>query len=269
MIRRAIPVVRVRKLVVGVIVFIDTILLWIRAIGRRVKTVGPTRLFAKARVPSGRLVLYFDLGTHKDANELSWMIDKVLPHLGGDFRAYGFEAAPNFLNHVRERLGDRANVELVNAALCFTVPEGGTIRLYTAPGAGLATSVYREGFGEYSDVPALQFSQWVRSRNLDLGSSICLLRMNIEGSEYDVISDLVESGLAKHIDGFFGMWDDVSKIDQRRSDKFRAFLRQNDIHPFTFNGRDFTSGFRMRCIEYDIDTAVQIGVAKCAASRVG
>ena len=86
--------------------------------------------------------------------------------------------------------------------------------------------------------------------------------MNIEGAEYDVIEDLVESQLARYISGYYGMWDDVSKIDMQRDDRFRAFLAKNQIHPFTFNGRDIPWAVRMSCIEYDINTSVLTGMRK-------
>jgi hypothetical protein len=90
--------------------------------------------------------------------------------------------------------------------------------------------------------------------------------MNIEGAEVDVISDLVESGLAKYIDGYFGMWDDMSKIDQTRDDEFRGFLTKNHIRPFTFNGRDFEApAFRMKAIRYDVVTAIRIGAKRIQA----
>ena len=62
--------------------------------------------------------------------------------------------------------------------------------------------------------------------------------MNIEGAEFDVLQDLVESGLAAHIDGYYGIWDDVSKISVKRDAEFREFLSRNGIRSMTFNGRD-------------------------------
>ena len=91
--------------------------------------------------------------------------------------------------------------------------------------------------------------------------------MNIEGSEVDVIQDLVESGLAKHIDGYFGMWDDMSKINQKKDDEFRLFLRNHHIHPFTFNERDFMAPLRVKAIRYDIATAIRAGGNRLASSE--
>jgi hypothetical protein len=85
---------------------------------------------------------------------------------------------------------------------------------------------------------------------------VVLLRMNIEGAEYDVIRDLMETGVSGCVDGWFGMWDDVAKIDPDRDREFRSLLACEEISPFTFNGRDFLFGPRLRCIEYDISTTI-------------
>lgn len=251
-----------RRAIIGTIIGVDTSLLWLRALARRVKKVGIAGLFSKTRVPHGRPVLYFDLGLHKEARELSLMISKVLPGLCDDYRAYGFEASTDFFNQARQSLGEKDNLHLTNAALCGTVPAGGSIKLYKGGGDGLGSSVYRDTLGDYEEVQAVRFSDWIKGHDLDLKTSICLLRMNIEGSERDVLEDLADSGLAQHIDGYFGMWDDLSKIDRNRDDEFRAFLMRHRIHPFTFNGRDLWYPFRIAAIEYDIATAVQAGIKR-------
>ena len=72
--------------------------------------------------------------------------------------------------------------------------------------------------------------------------------------------ETTQKGIAKDIDGYFGMWDDFSKIDKQHDDKFRKFLKKNHISPFTFNGRDFCFNFRIRVIKYDIITSIQSGL---------
>jgi len=263
-ITRALPFKILRWPVILAVVFLDTLFLWVRALARRVKKVGIGSLFTKTRAPKGTSILYFDLGTHKRAEELSLIVNTILPRFCDQFEAFGFEASVEFFKQSRQRLGEKDNVKLVNAALCKKLPSDGKIKLYKDSGDGVGSSVYRDTFGEYEEVQALRFSDWVRSNNIDLETSVCLLRMNIEGSEVDVIEDLVESGLAEYIDGYFGMWDDMSKIDEDRDDEFRTLLRKNRIHPFTFNQRDLKSAFRLSPIKYDIGTAIQAGVNRTA-----
>jgi len=112
----------------------------------------------------------------------------------------------------------------------------------------------------------MRFSDWLRDNRLTLRASICLLRMNIEGAEFDVIQDLVDHGLAGFIDGYYGMWDDTSKIDARRGEELRALLVANNIAPFTFNGRDLRVAARKKCIEYDDVTSIQAGLRRIRAA---
>jgi hypothetical protein len=251
------------KIVVRLIVMADTLLLAARAVARRVARLGPRGLLGTRSAPSGVAILYFDLGTHTGARELSFMVHQLLPRVTGSFRAFGFEACRAFWEQARVLFTGRADVEVVHAALChFNMPASGTIKLYTGQGEGLNTSIYREGLAEYEEAPAARFSDWLRASGLDVTRNICLLRMNIEGAEYDVIHDLVENQLAGVIDGYYGMWDDISKVDAQRSNAFRALLKAHGIAPFTFNGRDLRIPARMRCIEYDIRTSIGVGLRR-------
>ena len=261
-VKKVIPIRPIYRLVSRAIILIDTILLFTRALNRRISKMGIAQVFSRTKVPPGLSLLYFDLGTHKEARELSWMVEKVLPRLCDHFEAYGFEAARECFEQAKAKFVGRENVRLIHRALCYELPADGVVKLYKDSGAGLGNSLYRSFYAAYEEAPAVRLSGWLRENNLHPESSICLLRINIEGAEYDVIMDLVENGLARQIDGYYGMWDDISKIDQQRDEMFRAFLAKHRIFPFAFNGRDFTAVLRMKCIEYDIKTQVQAGIRR-------
>jgi FkbM family methyltransferase len=201
-------------------------------------------------------VVYLDLGTHAEAAELIHMVDHVLPRLCDDFESHAFEASPEIFARALRQVGDRPRVTLRNLALCRELPEGGRLRLYRDDSTGLGNSLYRNDGAEFDEVEALRLSDWIRGRGIDPETSIVLLRMNIEGAEYDVLQDLVESGAAGTVDGWFGMWDDVAKIDAARDRDFRSLMTRAGVSPFTFNGRDFLFRPRLACIEYDTSTAV-------------
>jgi len=261
--RRFLPVRPVYKLAAAAIVLVDTLVLAGRAVGRRIDRLGWGSLFRRARLPAGVSVLWLDLGTHEEARELLHAVDRFLPGLGGDFHAFGFEASPAVFEKARRRVAGRDRVTLRNAALCGDLPAGGRVRLFGDGTTGLGNSLYRRG-GAYEDVEALRLSDWIRDTGLDLERNVVLLRMNIEGAEYDVIRDLLDSGVAGAIDGWFGMWDDVSKIDGARGTEFRELLARAGIAPFTFNGRDFLFPPRLKCIEYDLGTAILAAVRRRA-----
>ena len=68
---------------------------------------------------------------------------------------------------------------------------------------------------------------------------------------------LIDVGFARHVDGWFGMWDDVGKINPEADREFRARLAANGIRPVTFNGRDMPFRLRRACIRYAVRTAVR------------
>lgn len=262
-IRKIIRSQKIYEVLMRTIILLDTIILLIRAFGRRLSKVGLLRTpFLTTTIPDSISILYFDLGTHKEAKELSIMVNKILPCICKSYKAYGFEASKGYFEQAQEKFVGNKKTTLIHAALCHVLPNNGKIKLFKSPSDGIGSSIYRKDYNEYEEVVAIRFSDWLRKNNLDLKNNICLLRMNIEGAEYDVITDLVESGLAKYIDGYYGMWDDVSKIDHQRNNEFRALLSQNHIFPFTFNGRDLQFPLRLRCIEYDILTNVQAAVRR-------
>jgi FkbM family methyltransferase len=266
-VRQIIPSTTVYRRVARTIKLIDTIMLFVRALGRRVSKVGLRKVFSTTTVPYDIPISYFDLGTHREAQELSWMLDKILPRLSTNYKAYGFDASLEFIERAQAKLAGRKNVTFIHRALCYVVPSDGKVKLYRDERDGLGSSIYRSHFNTYEEVEAIRFSSWLLENNFDIKHSICLLRLNIEGAEYDVIRDLVETGLAKHIDGYYGMWDDLSKIDKKHDEEFRVLLDKHQISPFTFNGRDFKSLLRTRCIEYDIKTCVQDGVRRIQKLR--
>jgi FkbM family methyltransferase len=261
-IRILLPFRSAADLLIRMVIFMDTSILFGRAVSRRVRETGIASLAGSWRLPKGVSILYLDLGTHKEAKELALMVTETLPRISDTFDAYGFEASEECFLQAQPRFAGRENVHLIRGALCHLPPPNGKLNLYKEPGDGLENSIYRSHYAVYEEVNAIRLSDWLREHNLDPRNIVCLLRMNIEGSEFDVIKDLVESGLAECIDGYFGMWDDLSKIDRQRDAEFRAYLAQHDISPFTFNGRDLESPLRMRAIEYEIVTAVRAGLSR-------
>jgi FkbM family methyltransferase len=260
-IERTIPISAINRPIRGMIMLIDTFLLFVRAVARRSSILGVTKIFAKPRAPDDVRILYFDLGTYKEGAELALMTDVILPRMGCDFQAFGFEANGESFRHVAEKFAGKSHVSVFHKALCKAAPPQGKIRLYHDGRGGTGDSLYRRS-DSFEDVEAVRLSDWLREEHIALEDQICLLRMNIEGAEYDVLQDLVENGLAAHVDGYYGMWDDMSKIDIQRDAEFRAFISRNDIHSCTFNGRDVKWRVRMKCIEYDMNTSALVGLRR-------
>lgn len=256
------PTKALNHLVIASVVAADTSILFMRAVARRVALAGPGSILSGVQVGADTPVVYLDLGTHREGAELRWMAEDVLPRCVDSFAAYGFEASERSFAAASEALSRIDEVEVVRVALVHEVPEGGTVRLHTSQ-KGLKDSIHRPA-ESFEDVTAQRLSDWLSERGIDLGRSVCLLRMNIEGAEFDVLEDLVERNLAGHIDGFYGMWDDLYKFDRPRDRQFRSFLVRHGISSLAFNGRDMRWCMRLRCIRYDVHTSLMAG-----ARRVG
>jgi FkbM family methyltransferase len=260
-IQKIIPISPINQGIITVIILVDTFILFLRAWVRRLSLLGHTKIFTKMKIPNDISVLYLDLGTHKKGKELAWAINNVLPHMCNNFEAYGFEASQESFKQVSEEFTKTKNVSIFNVALCHVLPKDGKIKFYKDMKTGASDSIYRQS-AHYEEVKAMRLSDWLSENNIVLENKIILLRMNIEGAEYDVIKDLVERGLTKYIDGYYGLWNDVCRIDKQRDDEFRAFLKKNQISSFTFNGRDLRWSLRKKCIEYDINTSIQKGLLR-------
>jgi FkbM family methyltransferase len=147
-----------------------------------------------------------------------------------------FEANPNHFAVAEERLRGVENLELLNVALVGPDHEGSTATLFLAGRKGKADSLFSARKAQGSlDVPAARLSSFV----LESGHDARILRMNIEGAELLVIEDLLDAGQTDRIDGYFGMWDDLGKIDPAADECFRRLLHGCGVDPITFNDRDF------------------------------
>lgn len=259
------PTRAVTRLLVASVVAVDTAVLLARAMSRRAAIASWSSLFARTRIPAGTPVLYLDVGTHRAGAELRWMAEAVLPACTATFQAYGFEPSRRSFAAATAALAQVPRVTMVRAALVHRVPDGGTVRLHTSS-RSLRDSIHRAG-DAHEEVAAHRLSDWLAANGYDLDHTICLLRMNIEGAEFDVLRDLVEHDLADKVDGYYGMWDDLLKFDPEKDRRFRRFLARHGIRSLTFNGRDMDWGMRKRLIRYDVHTSLRAGLKRVGSGR--
>ena len=258
------PISLISKALRFAVVSIDTLILSLHALRLRVSTAGIGSIFKRASVPQNCSILYLDLGTHKEGQELGLAVTNFLPPIADEVEAYGFEANGDSYELVSAKYSDNKNIEIIHKALVHAMPAEGTIKLYKDVGDGLGDSIYRET-SEFEEVGCLRLSDFLEEQEIGTKNQIVLLRMNIEGAELDVIEDLLEQNLHRKIDGYFGMWDDVAKVDVARDSAFRSLMAKNGISPFTFNGRDLRWSLRRKCIEYQINTCVLAGLNRINA----
>lgn len=202
-----------------------------------------------ARVKTGA-PLFLDIGTHRDGSEMRRILD-WFP--GEDIRIIAFEANPRHHAEVVPKFADDPRVEIHNLALVGPDYTEGSIKLFLSGPEGRGDSIFASRGQEAIDVPALRLSRFIADNGIDLANRPVILRMNVEGAEYGILKDLVESGLSREISGYFGMWDDLWKIDPEGDIAFQRFMKAHGIAPITFNGRDIPqpkdTGLRRRILE--------------------
>lgn len=202
-------------------------------------------------------VLYVDCGTHREGRELlavrSWLSSKY------ELRILAFEASPAHYRAALENLSWVPELDLRHAALVspdWTYP---TARLYRSGGEGRGDSLFSQRGEGFDEVAAVRLSDVLAQEDV-LGMAV-ILRMNIEGSEKAVLDDLAEARLLGAIDGFYGMWDDLERIDPVAGGEFRRQLRAQRVRPFTFNERDLRVGLRRWAIRTHMVASIRQGLA--------
>jgi FkbM family methyltransferase len=252
---------RLRRVrLVGPLVFADSVLLLATVVVRRARHLGAGAL---RRAPRAH-VCYVDCGTHVHGHEVAKAVEWLAAH---DVTALAFEANPVHHAQAAEHLAGFPNVTVRNVALVGPDHDAADVELYVGSRDGRGDSLFAQDGRRPVRVPAVRLSTVLTDEVRGPGECVVLLRMNIEGAERFVIDDLVDAGLDGQVDGYYGMWDDLSKIDPAQDDEFRALLRSRGIHPITFNDRDLGHRMRVAAIRLDLDTSVQYGLRRKPAAR--
>ncbi len=260
------PIPSAYQMFAYLIIFIDTVIMTGEVRIRRIQRLGVMSLVKPPPKLSAEYpVLYIDVGTHRAAAELRWMAERVLPTLCERFTAQGFEAAASLHAEAEKCTAGVPNVQITHLALTDHVPESGMVRLYHNGEDGIGNSLFRDSGRTFEDAPASTLSKWLNDAGLDSGNAICLLRMNVEGAEQGIIADLCGRGLLAIIDGYYGLWDDVGKIDSAAGKAFEADLKHENIAPLSFHdSRDLTHRARRAALKYDFVTALTSGQRRLA-----
>ena len=248
--------------VLGTIVTADSLLLVGRVFARRARFAASHRMGAGGPASPRPRVLYLDCGVHKEGLQIRWMHEWFATRY--DLEILGFEAGSEHIADARSELADVEGVQLDHVALVGPDHVGDEVELYLSGGQsrGKGDSLFSSRGQRSETVPARRLSQVLADRGCSPRTMPVILRMNIEGAEQFVIQDLLDAGVTASIDGYYGMWDDVSKIDPKADKRFRRLLRANGITNVTFNDRDLPYRLRRFAIRTDIETSIRRGLAR-------
>jgi FkbM family methyltransferase len=180
-------------------------------------------------------VNYFDFGLWK-GTEIHWMVEHVFPALKiTDYKIYGFEACKRYADALAHKYRDNKRVKIINKAV---VDAPRMLKLYHAPN-NVGHSVFstkRNVSKNYEEVEGIVFSDWLKENVKSYKIAFNILKVNIEGSEWYLFNDLVNSGINEHIDVYCGQGHDVEKVEElsNKVERYYKLLEENNINLYRF-----------------------------------
>lgn len=180
-------------------------------------------------------VNYFDLGLFNGL-EIKMMID-ILAELGiTDYRAYGFEAHPTYSKECEARYRGNNRVKIDNVAIGS---KRGASKLYlssNSEGHSIYATKNNIIAGREVATNTIIFSEWLENNVPDFRDSFNILKVNIEGAEWDLLKDFDSKDLFKYFGVFCGSWGDVTKIKELESiiPEYNEILERNNIQTYRF-----------------------------------
>tara|TARA_B000000565_G_C23683399_1_gene339022 strand:- start:98 stop:787 length:690 start_codon:yes stop_codon:yes gene_type:complete len=160
----------------------------------------------------------FDVGTY-----IGSFTEKLLNKF--DCHVYAFEPKKEYFNKLLNKFEKNKKVKIYNFALSnFT----GASQISDI-GAG-SSIIEREENTLFETIDVMSFAEFVESENI---KKIDLLYLNIEGSEYDLIQNILDNNLQERIHHFQIQFHNFVKNSKSKRKTLRKSLKKT--HKCTFN----------------------------------
>lgn len=190
-------------------------------------------------------VYYIDAGLHVKGEQLAEVIGWLSSKKNVVF--IGFEANPKHAIEAKKAFSQYPQVLVENYALVGPAFESGEVSFYVdryGRGLGDTTSKKRaqQRRMEEISVPAIRLTTYLKNLGADPCQDTILLRMNIEGSELDVLKDLEHESWIDKIQGYYGSWSDVYKISDQDGRILEKMKADYNIKNITFNSGEIKNG---------------------------
>jgi FkbM family methyltransferase len=137
-------------------------------------------------------------------------------------KMYIFEPIPDYEKQIREAFQDIHSVKIIGAA-ASNVSSTSSINL-----SGDSSSMFEKG---NIDIRTVDIVEFIRSENI---SNIDLMKINIEGAEYDVMEHLIENGLHSIIKNFQIQYHLNVKSYNTRLDWITTELQKTHICSYSY-----------------------------------
>lgn len=169
---------------------------------------------------------FIDCGAHCGESIL-----KAKQLFGLDTTIISFEPIPYFANQLKEIHKDNPTIMIENAAVWINDDiKKFHIHKEITDGSSLLTLYGGVDDDYYIDIPCFDLSKWIKETFNP--SDYIILKLDIEGAEYEVLNKMIEDGTISMVNELYGEWHH-QKIDDeythKMADKIQEYLTQNDI----------------------------------------
>jgi len=176
---------------------------------------------------NGNMNKYFiDCGAHCGESILT-----AKQKFGIDTVTISFEPVPGLAKQLQEIYENNPTVNIQNAAVWINndIKRFHLSEEYT-DGSSLLTSLNNLNENNYIEIPCFDLSSWIKE-TFDPNDYI-ILKLDIEGAEYEVLNKLIEDGTLNMINELWGEWHDMKISDEKTKQlakKVYKYLEDNNI----------------------------------------
>lgn len=154
-----------------------------------------------------------------------------------NYKIIGFEAYPPFADYCQKRYAEYSSVEIETLAVSATSKP---VRLYKNGGGGPGNSLFEDknnvNKDDYVEVMSTNIIDYLQKRDLVKDYQIKILRMNVEGSEYEIIRDLVKRGLHEMFDLYIGSRPGVDLLKVKSLERrYKPYLKLLELMGISFH----------------------------------
>jgi FkbM family methyltransferase len=149
-----------------------------------------------------------------------------------------FEASSQYYKNIKTLFESNQKVTIVHKALSET--HGDNVKLYHAPNT-VGHSVFKTKDNiiedDYEQVESIIFSEWIKENDIVLDGCLNILKVNIEGAEWYLFNDLVDTGLIDNFSIFLGSGHDIEKVGElkERAQEYYDILESHNIEILRFS----------------------------------
>jgi len=187
---------------------------------------------------------YIDIGTYNGE-----LLEKVIPFFSNFDTYIGFEPVPKLYKKASKKFSKNPNVTIINSAvstanknkvkfyICYCKEEGGYKGKGTEIGTGSTLLKKKETANINKNifiyVNTINFSEYIIERFKK--DDYIVLKMDIEGKEYDVLEYMIKTGAIKYINKLYCEWHipkflKSKEINRKRHNKLVKKLQKGGLN---------------------------------------